>query len=66
MMGHGLKAEVDADLCIGSGDCVRFAPGAFELMDDIAAVLDPEAVDADTLKRAERSCPTGAIRVQEG
>lgn len=64
-MGHGLKVEVDADLCIGSGDCARLAPGVFDLVDDVAVVLDPEAVDEDTLRRAERSCPTGAIRIVE-
>lgn len=62
-MGHGLRIEVDAELCIGSGDCERLAPGAFELVDDVAVVRDPEAADEETLRRAERSCPTGAIRV---
>lgn len=62
-MAHGLRVEVDADLCIGSGDCERLAPGAFELVDDVAVVRDPERADEDTLHRAERSCPTGAIRI---
>lgn len=62
-MGHGLEVEVDVDLCIGSGDCERLAPGAFELVDDVSVVRDPESVDEETLRRAERSCPTGAITV---
>lgn len=64
-MGHGLKVEIDEDLCIASGDCERIAPGAFELTGDFAVLRDPESVDAETLRRAERSCPTGAIRILE-
>ncbi len=64
-MGHGLKVEVDEDLCIGSGDCERIAPGAFELVGRLRGVRDPESVDEETLRRAERSCPTGAIRILE-
>lgn len=64
-MAHGLKVEVEADLCIGSGDCARLAPGVFELVDDVAVVRDPESADEDTVRRAERSCPTGAITVRE-
>ncbi len=63
-MGHELRVEVDRDLCISSGECERLAPAAFALDDeDIAVVVDPSAVDAETLRAAERSCPSGAIRV---
>jgi len=63
-MPHNLKVEVDRNVCIGSGDCVRLAPTAFALDDeDRARVLDPESVDAETLLQAERSCPSGAITV---
>src|SRR5437868_11170099 len=66
-MPHNLKVEVDRDVCIGSGDCARLAPTAFALDDDDRAyVLDPESVDAETLRQAERSCPSGAITVTEG
>jgi CDGSH-type Zn-finger protein/ferredoxin len=65
-MAHNLKVEVDRDICIGSGDCARLAPTAFALDDDDRAyVLDPESVDAETLRQAERSCPSGAIVVSE-
>src|SRR5919204_4372972 len=65
-MPHNLKVEVDRDVCIGSGDCARLAPTAFALDDeDRAYVLDPESVDADTLRQAERNCPSGAIVVSE-
>src|SRR5438067_13224668 len=66
-MPHNLKVEVDRSVCIGSGDCARLAPTAFALDDDDKAyVLDPESVDAETLRQAERSCPSGAISVAEG
>src|SRR5207249_4140816 len=65
-MSHNLKVEVDRDVCIGSGDCARLAPTAFALDDDDRAyVLDPESVDAETLRQAERNCPSGAIAVSE-
>src|SRR5690349_3162559 len=66
-MPHDLKVEIDRNVCIGSGDCARLAPTAFALDDeDRAYVLDPESVDAETLRQAERSCPSGAIVVSEG
>src|SRR5919204_6203509 len=65
-MPHNLKVEVDRDVCIGSGDCARLARTAFALDDeDKAYVLDPESVDAETLRQAERSCPSGAITIEE-
>jgi CDGSH iron-sulfur domain-containing protein 3 len=65
-MAHNLKVEVDRNVCIGSGDCARVAPTAFALDDDDRAyVLDPESVGAETLHQAERSCPSGAITVEE-
>ncbi len=60
------KVEADQDLCIGSGDCVGWAPEMFELLTDDATVriLSGEAeVDLDAVKDAALSCPTGAIRI---
>jgi ferredoxin len=64
-MAHNLEVEVDGSVCMGSGNCVLLAPTAFALDDDIATVLDPESVDAETLRSAELSCPSGAISVTE-
>jgi ferredoxin len=59
-MGH---VSVEADLCIGAGNCCRFAPHVFELDDDeIAVVLDPENTGPEVLQ-AQRAGPTGAIAV---
>lgn len=53
-------------VCMGSGDCVRIAPAAFHLDDEeIAIVTNAGAVDADTLRKAERSCPSGALVIHE-
>jgi ferredoxin len=61
-----VQVEVDPDLCIGSGNCVHLAPKAFELDEDgIAAPTETAAVSEDQLRLAARSCPTGAIRVND-
>lgn len=58
------RVEIDRDLCIGSGTCVRLVPAVFALDDEeIAVVLDPEAVDDGKLQLAADACPTEAIRI---
>ena len=62
----GVSVSVDPDLCIGSGDCGRLAPGAFELREDLGvSVPRPGAADTDVelLVRAAIGCPTQAIRI---
>lgn len=60
------QVAVDADLCIGSGDCGRTAPNAF-LLDESRGVSVPlegaRTADPDLLVLAARQCPTQAIRV---
>jgi ferredoxin len=59
-----IEIDVDRDLCIGSGTCVRLAPGAFALDDDeIATVQDAHAVGVDKLRLAAEACPTSAITI---
>lgn len=60
------SVSIDPDLCIGSGDCVRLLPSAFELREDLGvSVPRPEAAEADVdvLVRAAVNCPSQAIRV---
>jgi ferredoxin len=60
----GRHVEVDAAKCMGSGNCVFWAPRTFELGDDdIARVLDPEGDDEDKIVAAEQRCPTRAISI---
>ena len=58
--------EVDQDLCVGSGNCVEVAKGAFKLNDeDKAEVDDLTAVSIEELKEAAEQCPVDAILVEE-
>jgi ferredoxin len=62
----GVSVTIDPELCIGSGDCVRVLPEAFELREDLGvSVPRPAAADADPgrLVDAAVGCPTQAIRV---
>jgi ferredoxin len=58
---------LDESICIGSGSCVRLAPGAFVFDNDrqVAEIADLSAVELERLRVAERSCPTGAIFLEE-
>jgi len=61
---HGLKVQIDRDLCVGFGDCVKAAPEAFRLDEDTIAVFaDPGAVARELLLRACDACPVDAITV---
>lgn len=59
---HGLKVEVNRDLCIGAASCVVLAPTVFELDNEgKAVVLDPSSASEQEIMEAAQSCPTGAI-----
>ncbi len=60
------RVEVDQQMCIGSGNCVEVAKGAFKLNDeDKAEVDDPTTVSIEDLRKAEEQCPVDAIFVEE-
>ena len=66
----GVEVSVDPELCIGSVDCVRLIPGAFQI-DESQGVAVPQVgvatTDVALLVQAARGCPTQAIRVvQDG
>lgn len=60
------QVTVDPELCIGSAECVRLMPDAFQI-DESRGVSVPLAAarsaDPGLLADAVRGCPTGAIRV---
>ena len=61
----GLEVEIDREVCMGSGNCVYEAPGAFDLDDDsIAFVVDPAGAPEDRIIAAAQKCPTHAITVR--
>ena len=63
---HGLRVEIDRDLCVGFGDCVDVAPDAFELDDENVAVFTcPESVDREQILAACRECPVDASAARD-
>ena len=61
-MTHAI--EIDVDVCIGSGMCVKAAPSVFAINDDnVAFVVDDAAGTPAQLLTAVDNCPTGAITV---
>lgn len=65
MSGAGIEVEVDADLCIGTGNCVFFAPEVFAMGDGgQAQILDPQARPPGDVVWAAEQCPIRAIRVR--
>ncbi len=57
-----LEIRIDTDRCMGSGNCVFWAPDTFDLADDgHAMVLDAGATDEERVRIAAEGCPVGAI-----
>ncbi len=57
-----VRVTVDRDRCIGSGNCVYWAPASFELDDEgLSVPTDPAADTLETLRVAVDGCPTRAI-----
>lgn len=59
---HGISAAVDRALCVGNGVCVALAPAAFNLDQNMkAVVVNPEGETESSLLAAAEACPTQAI-----
>lgn len=58
-----MKADVNAELCIGCDLCVQTAPLVFQMQEDKAVVIaDPVPAEAEgSCKEAADSCPVNAI-----
>ena len=62
-----LRIVVDRDRCVGSGNCLYWAPGTFDLDDDgVSTVVDPQGDDEERIRVAAEGCPTRAISVEDG
>lgn len=60
------KIEIDRDLCMGSGQCVFYAPRTFDQDDTtIAIVADADGDPADDIRTAVNTCPTRALSFDE-
>ena len=57
---------IDRESCMGSGNCLHWAPGIFDLDDDGVAIVTGDLfADEENVRLAAKNCPTGAIRVEE-
>lgn len=59
------KISVDKEKCIGCGTCASICPDSFELK---AGKAHPKKSSVDEItceKKAESSCPVGAISIEE-
>lgn len=61
-----LRIEIDRRCCTAMGDCMRAAPGVFEIDEHgLAIVVDAAAADRERIILAAENCPTQAIRLYE-
>jgi ferredoxin len=57
-----VEIRVDRARCMGSGQCVHWAPGVFDQDDDgISIVVDPRGDPEEKIVHAVTSCPVQAI-----
>jgi len=63
-----MRVKVDGQLCVGSGQCVDFAPAVFaQGVDGASEVIDetPPAELHALVREAWESCPVMAIKIVE-
>jgi ferredoxin len=57
-----IEIRIDVERCMGSGNCMFWAPETFDLADaGHAVVLDPVVTDEERVRIAAQGCPVGAI-----
>jgi ferredoxin len=57
-----LDIRIDVERCMGSGNCLFWAPESFDLSDEgYSVVTDAAATDEERLRIAAQGCPVGAI-----
>lgn len=62
-----VEIRVDRTLCIGSGQCVHWAPGVFEQDEEaISVVVDPRGEPEEKIVQAVLACPMQAISLRVG
>ena len=65
-VAHGGKPILDREACMGSGNCVYWAPDVFELDEDgIAFVRGDIEGNEEQVLLAMTNCPTTAIRLAD-
>lgn len=59
------RIVIDRDRCVGSGNCLFWAPATFDLDDGgTSVVVDPAGDDEDRIRVAVDGCPTRAITLE--
>jgi ferredoxin len=59
-----IRVAIDRDRCVGSGNCLFWAPGTFDLDDEgLSVVIDPAGDDEEAIQVAVEGCPTRAITI---
>jgi ferredoxin len=59
-----LRISIDRDKCVGSGNCVFWAPRTFDLDEEgLSVVLDPSGDTEERVRVAAEGCPAHAISV---
>ena len=60
------ELQVNPDLCMGSGQCIWYAPNTFDQDDNATAfVTDQHGDPDDKIAEAIKSCPARAISLVE-
>ncbi|MGA3147777.1 MAG: ferredoxin [Acidimicrobiales bacterium] len=58
----GVRVAIDRDACMGSGNCVFWAQGVFDLDEDgVAVVVGDVNGREEEVRTAASNCPTSAI-----
>jgi ferredoxin len=61
-----LRITIDRDKCVGSGNCVFWAPATFDLDEEgFSVVIDPVGDTGDRVRVAAEGCPSKAITVED-
>ena len=56
------ELKVDPDLCMGSGQCIWYAPATFDQDDNaVAYVIDPRGDPEDKISEAIKSCASATV-----
>ena len=65
-VGHPMiRIQIDRDKCVGSGNCVFWAPATFDLDDQgLSVVVDPCGDAVDRVRVAVDGCPSNALSME--
>ena len=59
-----MRISIDRSACVGAADCMKNAPGVFQLdHEQIATVVNSSSSSDENIIEAARMCPSQAIRL---